>query len=110
MSGEISEVERQINENFTGIIEKSDTDYRVIMLSSHGAHDVGGAESGDPSRLQHICVREPLSGTSCSPIPEQPVETTKFVHHDIVVNSQDALCKIITSFKSPDDKGRHPKG
>jgi hypothetical protein len=110
MKEEIAEVEQQINENFTSVIDKSGADYRVIMLSSHGAHDVGDAGTGDLSQVQRICVRAPLSGTDCSPIPPEPAETTNFVQHDMIVNSNDAWCKILTTFSGPDDKLRHPKG
>jgi hypothetical protein len=78
MADEIAGVEDQINTNFAGIIEASGTDYRVIMLSNHGEHHVPGAPPpADPLRLQRICIKAPLSGTSCSPIPTKPVETRR---------------------------------
>jgi len=36
MSGEIAEVEKQVNDNFATLIAASGIDYRVIMVSSHG--------------------------------------------------------------------------
>jgi hypothetical protein len=111
MADEIAEVEAQINNNFSAIIEASGTDYRVIMLSNHGEHDVPGSPPpADPTRLQRICIKAPLSGTSCSPIPAVPAETAKFVHHNVIVNSQDAFCQIIQTFNGPDRDGNHPQG
>lgn len=105
MAEEIAEVENQINVNFVNIIEQSQADYRVIMISSHGAHDNTGAE------LQKICVKSPLSGTTCSPIPAKPAETAKFIHYNQIVNSTNAFCQVLTTFAGPADKdGSHPQG
>lgn len=103
MSEEIGEVEKQINQNFASIIEASNTDYRVIMLSNHGAHDGTGL-------LQRVCVGAPLSGGSCNPIPGKPVESARFFHHNIIVNSTDAFCRILQTFNAPDLDGSHPQG
>jgi hypothetical protein len=103
MAEEIGEVEKQINQNFAGIIEASNTDYRVIMLSNHGAHDGTGL-------LQRVCVSAPLSGSSCTPIPQKPVESARFFHHNIIVNSTDAFCRILQTFNAPDLDGSHPQG
>jgi hypothetical protein len=99
MSDEIKEVEKQINENFATIIEASGIDYRVIMLASHGA-----------SGSQKVCVKAPLSGTSCSPIPAQPVETAKFKHHSRKISSTDAWCRVLDHFDLDDEFGLHPQG
>lgn len=107
MAAEIAEVEEQINTNFATIIDASGIDYRVVMLSNHGMH-VEPVDPKDP--LQRICVKAPLSGTSCSPIPNKPVETSKFIHHNVVINSQDAFCQILQTFNGPDRDGSHPQG
>ncbi len=107
MAAEIAEVEDQINTNFAGIIDASGIDYRVIMLSNHGKH-VEPVDPVDP--LQRICVKAPLSGTSCSPIPAKPAETAKFIHHNVIINSQDAFCQILQTYSGPDRDGSHPQG
>jgi hypothetical protein len=99
MSGEIAEVEKQINDNFAKIIEAANIDYRVIMLASHGAN-----------KDQKICVKAPLSGTSCSPIPDEPVETAKFFHHSQKISSTDAWCRILDSFNRRDEFTKHADG
>ena len=103
MSGEIVEVQNQINTNFATIIGASGIDYRVIMIARHGA-----ANSG-----QSVCVSAPLSGTTCSPIPTKPAETARFFHYNEEVASTDAWCKILTTFKkadSTDGYTLHAKG
>ena len=108
MTEEIAEVEDQINTNFASIIEASDIDYRVVMLSHHGAHDPVGPDGG--TAIQRICVKAPLSGTTCSPIPAQPAETARFVHHDVIINSTDGFCQVLQTFNGPDRNGSHPQG
>lgn len=104
MSEEIGEVEQQINVNFASIIEASKVDYRVVMLSNHGSHSPS-------SSIQQICVQSPLSSTSCKPIPPTPAEKPpRFFHHNIIINSLDALCQILTTYNLPDRDGNHPQG
>ncbi len=107
MASEIAEVENQINANFVNIIGQSGLDYRVIMLANHGAH-MENFDASDP--LQRICIKEPLSATNCNPIPPKPAETARFIHHNIVVNSNDAWCQILSSFSGPDKDGSHLQG
>ena len=99
MSGEIAEVEKQINQNFATLIEASKIDYRVIMIAKHGANSA-----------QRVCVSAPLSGTNCTPPPAVPAETAKFYQHSKFVSSFNALCRIVDSFSKPDDDNKHPTG
>lgn len=99
MSDEIAEVEKQINTNFASIIDASPVDYRVIMLSRHG-----------DNTTQRICVRAPLSGTNCDPVPDAPAETARFFQYSKFVTSYNALCRIVDSFDKPDDFNEHPAG
>jgi len=99
MSQEIAEVEKQINDNFATLIEASKIDYRVIMLSQHGSN-----------ASQRICVKAPLSGTNCAPVPAQPVETAKFFQHSKFISSFNALCRVVDSYDKPDDFNKHPTG
>ncbi len=99
MGGEIAQVEAQINQNFAGIIAASGIDYRVIMLSQHGKNE-----------NEKICVSEPLSGGSCSPLPPQPLENARFFQHSVYVDSEDSLCLVLTNFSATDEFGLHPSG
>lgn len=80
MREEIEGVERNINENFADILSQSGVDYRVILISEHGA-----------SSSRRICIKAPLSGTDCSPIPQNPVPTERFRQLDTFVDSHDPL-------------------
>jgi hypothetical protein len=108
MSAEIAEVEEQINKTFAAIIDAAvpAIDYRVIMVSAHG-------NSGS----QRICVSAPLSGIPdnnndghCDSIPAQPVNSTKFFHHSLEVNSHNALCQLINGYNVADQYGLQPGG
>jgi hypothetical protein len=87
MTAEIVEVEKRINSDFATIIKDSGIDYKIIMISSHG-----------DSANQQICVRSPLSGTTCMPIPAQPANTPTFFHHSLQIRSTDSYQKIISSY------------
>ncbi len=100
MSGEIAEVEKQINENFSTIIDAAKIDYRVIMVTQYGSN---GA--------QDVCIKAPLSGVaSCSPPAAQPVDTAKFFHHAVQVESTDAWCRLNEFYAKQDRFGKHPQG
>ena len=94
MSEEIASVERNINESFADIIAARQVDYRVIMVSAHGSH------SG-----RRICVQEPLSGTSCSPIPAKPANTERFYHHSTGISSSNSLSRLLSTYGKPDKHG-----
>lgn len=109
MSGEIFEVEKQITQNFAGIIDAAvpAIDYRVVMVSRHGNYASG----------QSICIAEPLSGIPdanndghCDSIPAQPVNTAKFFHHSVEVSSTNALCKLIEQYTLADEFNLQPNG
>ena len=99
MSQEIEGVEANINQNFADIIRASGLDFRVIMLSAHGDFN-----SND------ICVSEPLSGTDCNPIPNQPVNTANFFHYDESIRSRDSFEKILETWDVADQHGFAPDG
>jgi len=99
MSDEIAEVQTQVNQNFTNIIDAAGVDYHVILISRHGANS-----------SQSVCISAPLSGTNCAPVPTQPAETAKFFHYSVEIASQDAWCKILTTFDKADEFNLHPNG
>jgi hypothetical protein len=101
MKDKITTVETQISTNLVGIVDAAKIDYRVILLSAHGTDTVTQAK---------VCIKAPLSGTSCSPIPAQPVETARFFHHSIAVGSNDAFCAVLNGLDTTDEFGLHPTG
>ncbi len=99
MDDEIVGVQNNINANFAQIIETSGIDYRVIMISRHGR-----ASSND------ICVSSPLSGTNCSPVPDNPVNGPRFFHYDYGISSTDSLQRIFWTWDTPGPHGASPDG
>ncbi|MBI2377751.1 MAG: hypothetical protein HYV07_27360 [Deltaproteobacteria bacterium] len=99
MELEIASVERNINGSFADIIRTSGVDFRVIMLSQHG-------ESAD----RRICIRDPLSGTSCDPVPARPANTANFFHYSENISSHDSFQKILETYSAEDSFGLAPDG
>ncbi|MBX3181349.1 MAG: hypothetical protein KIT72_14270 [Polyangiaceae bacterium] len=102
MSGEIAAVIRNINQNFASIIGASEIDYRVIMIGRHGR-----------TSSQRVCVEAPLSGIpagGCASPPPQPVNTERFRHFSVQVESHDSLCIALNGFNNPDLFGLAPNG
>lgn len=99
MTAEIVEVENRINSDFATIIANSGLDYRIIMVSRHGA-----------SSSQRICVKSPVSGTTCNPIPAQPANTPTFRHYSLFIASTDSYQKILSSYRVADEFNLAPTG
>ncbi|WP_433934083.1 hypothetical protein AB3662_06340 [Sorangium cellulosum] len=90
MTEEIESVQRNINQNFASIIDRSGIDYRVIMLSRHGSS----------SLEQSVCIEAPLGSGSCSPVPSAPNSNPPhFYQYNIEVGSLDSLCLAIDTLK-----------
>jgi hypothetical protein len=100
MGDEIRSVEENINQNFTDIISSSGLDYRVILLARHGRS----------TGVENICISEPLSGTNCNPVPDQPVNSSHFFHYDRYVGSHDSMQVILETYNSADPHGFAPGG
>lgn len=103
MTDDIIAVENNINDNFASIIAASGVDYRVIMIAEHGS--ASGAES--------ICVKAPLSTTTCNPIPADPGQNPPiFYQYSVVIASHDSLCKLLNTYDgtTPDQDGYAPGG
>ncbi len=96
----VERVENNINANFASIIGNSGADYRIVMLSRHGAF------SSDDS----VCIASPLSGHDCSPVPAEPTDTALFHHHSIEIGSTDSLELILDSYNTADEFGHAPNG
>ena len=100
MTAEIVAVENNINVNFAQIIEQSGIDYRVILLAKHGS--AAGAQS--------VCIRAPLSGTNCNPIPSAPVNGPRFFQYDIEISSTNSLSRLLSTYATSDVHGFAPGG
>lgn len=100
MQGEIVAVQENIDTNFAAIIGASGIDYRIIMLSRHGV--------ADPD--ESICIGMPLSGHSCSPVPDEPVNTATFFHYSAEIASHDSFEQILDTYNASDEHGLAPNG
>ncbi|WP_437836860.1 hypothetical protein [Sorangium sp. So ce1153] len=90
MTEEIESVQRNINQNFASIIDRSGIDYRVIMLSRHGSS----------SAEQSVCIEAPLGSGSCAPVPAAPNSNPPhFYQYNLEVGSLDSLCLAIDTVK-----------
>lgn len=94
MGDEISAVERNLNENFARIIEDSGADYRVIMLTDHGAGSL------------NVCIESPLASAPCSDTTSPagstagaPGNSARFFHYDINVQSTDSVCLMLQHYQ-----------
>jgi hypothetical protein len=90
MADEIAAIEASINVDFAQILEAAGIDYRVILVSRY---QDAGVDFG-------VCVAPPLGPGPCPPPAEASAKSNppKFFHHDIVVASQDAWCKLLFAY------------
>lgn len=97
MSEEIAAVRRNIVQEFASIIEESDVDYRVIMISQFGSDSTA------------VCIDPPLGGADCA----QGIERTngeRYFHFNQVIGSTDALCQILDTLDNTRADPRAPNG
>ncbi len=105
MNGEIAGVEQNINQNFAQIIGASSIDYRIIMLTDHGAGSLD------------VCIEAPLSTIpigGCNSIGSNPPGTNAglFYHYSKDVYSHDSLCIVLDTLygNKPDEFSQAPMG
>jgi hypothetical protein len=98
MDEELASVERNINDNFAEILDRSGVDYRVILISRHRkaarTPDDPGAE--DTS----VCIEAPLSGLAACPAPN-PVFSTRFYQYFTKVESDDSFDVALDTYEPP---------
>ena len=102
MSEEIASIERNIDDHFARRIGGSGLDYRVILLSRHGAK---GSTGGWP-----ICVGAPLSGNDCTQPAACPVNGPRFFHYSADIGSLSSLAQVLSTFSAADGCGLAPGG
>ncbi len=94
MDDEITAVVQRINEDFAKILADSNVDYRLILLSRHGAI---GHDTNNSCDDHGICIEAPLAGGTCEP-NAAPQMTERFKHYSLCINSRDGLRKAMDSF------------
>ena len=99
MADEIQAVRDNINDSFAALIEASGADFRVIMLSQFG------------SLGSDVCIEPPLAASECSAgLGVAGTNGARFFHYNVLVDSNNPLCKLLQHFDEPDQNGRTPNG
>jgi cysteine-rich repeat protein len=93
MDGEINAIVDRINLDFAAILDAAGVDYRVIMISRHGAIGDDRNSCDDHG----ICIEPPLAGGACDP-DDAPVMGARFRHYSVCIDSSDSFEKIAGSF------------
>ena len=97
MTDEIAAVRQNINVNFAQLIAASGVDFRVVLVSQFGSEGTG------------VCVDPPLAGAPCAAGLEASTSDV-FFQYNLLIDSFDPLCKLLTAFDQPDAEGRAPYG
>jgi hypothetical protein len=99
MGDELAATERNINQNFASILEESQVDYRMIVLTLH--RRVPRTGYGQSATM--LCVTEPLSGADdCSTVPE-PVFSDHFFQYSTRIESDDSFDILLDTYEPPFD-------
>lgn len=111
MANVIKSVQQRINDDFAEIIQASDVDYRVIMVSRYGNVNIANYDCVGfnciYSAAYSVCVGSPLSELTCpaTAIASTPTLTNKegyFYHHSTDIGSRDVLCKLLDAYDTSD--------
>jgi len=108
MAGEIQQVQARINEDFAAILDASQIDYRVILVSRYGNVFKQNFDGGTASDSAYsICIGAPLSTLTC---PTGANDTTpplannppKFYQHSTDIGSNDLWCRLMDAYTHSD--------
>ncbi len=93
MSEEIQGLQDNLNANLAELLSDKNLDYRIILIGRYGLLN-------DES----VCIEAPLSGISdCSNPPTVPINSDRFFHYSIEVNSNNSLCTILETLQAADE-------
>jgi hypothetical protein len=115
MEGEILAVQQRINDDFARIIDLSEIDYRVIMVSRYGNVFDENYDSGQASDSAYsVCIDGPLSSLDC---PGSQTATTplvahnppRFYHHSTDIGSNNLWCRLLGSYDVTDPFPADPR-
>jgi hypothetical protein len=113
MDEELDAVERNINVNFAGILDRSRVDYRVILISRHRKAERNPSNPG--AEDTSVCIEAPLSGLAECPSPN-PVFSERFVQYFTKIESADSFDVTLDAYEPPfaagleDRAGQAPNG
>jgi hypothetical protein len=113
MGEELAATERNINQNFATLLEQSQVDYRMIVLTLH--RRVPRTGFGQSATM--LCVSEPLSAVDdCAAAPE-PRFSDHFFQYSTRIESDDSFDILLDTYEPPfenedreDEFGNAPLG
>lgn len=104
MEDDIEAVQERLNEDLADILEESNLDYRVIIVSRFG--DESTAISSSPASAANICIGAPLGANACTnPSNETLVLNPPFYHYSAEIESWDAWCQLLYGYNHSDEIG-----
>ncbi|HEX2878688.1 MAG TPA: hypothetical protein VHO25_04045 [Polyangiaceae bacterium] len=100
MEGEIVAVQQRINDDFAAIIDASEIDYRVILVSRYGWVEEAVGLSNFP-----VCIGPPLGNAACvdSNYPVLAHNSPVFFHHSTDIGSNNMWCYLTESYDASDE-------
>jgi hypothetical protein len=118
MGGEIDQVQANLNSNLATILAAAAIDYRVILIADYPGDPQPEPPGASADDKLDICISTPLGGAACtcsdgtcSSAPANPAMTDDpgpggdFKHYDVLVDSHDALRRILDDFDAADEHG-----
>jgi hypothetical protein len=105
MGGEISQVQQNIDDDLAAILADEEIDYRIVLLGDHPGNPHAPPPGASSSDKLEICISTPLSGEDCTctdgescTAPAAPAMTDSFKQFDVLIDSHDALQRIINDY------------
>jgi hypothetical protein len=103
MGEELAATESNINQNLAAILEESELDFRMIVITLHRRFP----RTGFGQSATMLCVSEPLSELEdCNSAPE-PVFSDRFFHYSTRVESDDSFDILLDTYEPPFDVEDH---
>ena len=97
MVNELAATERNINENFAAILEESQLDYRMIVLTLHRRFP----RTGFGQSATMLCVTEPLSGLDDCTTADEPRFSDHFFQYSTRIESDDSFDVLLDTYEPP---------
>lgn len=105
MEDELEAVEANINVSFASVLNDSNVDYHLILISRHRQEARDESEEASTS----ICVTTPLSGLVSCDEAEKPVFSNSFFQYSTKLESTDSFDVAIDTYEAPFDSEREEK-
>jgi hypothetical protein len=99
MANELAATERNINENFAAILEQSQVDYRMIVLTLH--RRVPRTGYGQSATM--LCVTQPLSALEECSTAAEPGFSEHFFQYSTRIESDDSFDILLDTYEPPFD-------